>query len=496
MHLLRVQIPKFRALENVDITFEKEFVPRIFPVGSLNGGGKSTLLQLIFTLLHCSGDSQKTPYLANLLETFQPLAELETITTLATIEIEDEGQIYKLQFFCCPDDYVSKQLNINSDNVLLFSKIQKLKKEAETTVLNFQSQLQYLQSLVGQAQFIQTLSLTKGIEQIKLLYRQRKDNLIYIDAISFEKINPLISSEDIKKWCETMNNEVESLITTVNYQLVQYESLAKKIFDQFQKVNGYLQSQGLSFITNYHLHTQNNPYTLLCSINNLNEKDVFLLLKKVATKVFLLAQPTQRFLFLPIIRSNRLTLDYQTDYQEKIEQAKQQLPGFFTFGLVDVEAILNLFKEARDKDFQIAMETEQYGSYLQQLTKEFNNVFGNKIIKILKAGEKDFSAIKFQEIKNGQHVDINLEDLSHGELRRFSLYAWLKIQNRENAIILIDEIETGLHPDWQFKIINNDLQDWAPHSQFILATHSYDVCQALAPAHVKELPPKLIKTLK
>ena len=51
MHLQRVQVPDFRVLKDIDITFEKDFFPRIFPLGSLNGGGKSTLLQLIFILL-------------------------------------------------------------------------------------------------------------------------------------------------------------------------------------------------------------------------------------------------------------------------------------------------------------------------------------------------------------------------------------------------------------------------------------------------------------
>lgn len=56
MKLQRVQVPDFRVLKNVDISFEKDFLPNIFPLGSQNGGGKSTLLQLIFVLLHCSGD--------------------------------------------------------------------------------------------------------------------------------------------------------------------------------------------------------------------------------------------------------------------------------------------------------------------------------------------------------------------------------------------------------------------------------------------------------
>jgi len=54
MFLKRIQIEKFRVLENVYFEFKQRFTPTIFPLGSLNGGGKSTLLQLVFTLLHCS----------------------------------------------------------------------------------------------------------------------------------------------------------------------------------------------------------------------------------------------------------------------------------------------------------------------------------------------------------------------------------------------------------------------------------------------------------
>ncbi|BAZ18128.1 hypothetical protein NIES4071_100110 [Calothrix sp. NIES-4071] len=36
MRLQRVQVPDFRVLKNIDITFEKDFVPNIFPIGSQN----------------------------------------------------------------------------------------------------------------------------------------------------------------------------------------------------------------------------------------------------------------------------------------------------------------------------------------------------------------------------------------------------------------------------------------------------------------------------
>jgi predicted ATP-dependent endonuclease of OLD family len=98
MHLLRVQVPNFRVLKDVDLTFEKDFNPRIFPLGSLNGGGKSTLLQLIFTLFHCSVDPKKTPFLQNLLEGFKLNNEMEK-RVLATFDIWD-GKNSTITIFC------------------------------------------------------------------------------------------------------------------------------------------------------------------------------------------------------------------------------------------------------------------------------------------------------------------------------------------------------------------------------------------------------------
>jgi predicted ATP-binding protein involved in virulence len=93
---------------------------------------------------------------------------------------------------------------------------------------------------------------------------------------------------------------------------------------------------------------------------------------------------------------------------------------------------------------------------------------------------------------NGETIELYPEDLSHGELKRLSIYIWLKSRNIEDAIVLMDEVEIAFHPDWQYQIIS-DLKEWAPSNQYILATHSYALCEALTPAHVKEIEPKLIK---
>jgi predicted ATP-dependent endonuclease of OLD family len=114
MHLQRVQVPDFRVLKDVDITFEKNFNPRVFPLGSQNGGGKSTLLQLIFVLLHCSTKSERLPALKNLLSEFY-LSEGEDKKILAIIDVFDGSKLVNLEFFVCNNHYVDLIIDIHDD---------------------------------------------------------------------------------------------------------------------------------------------------------------------------------------------------------------------------------------------------------------------------------------------------------------------------------------------------------------------------------------------
>ena len=110
MHLQRVQVPDFRVLKDVDITFEKDFIPRVFPLGSQNGGGKSTLLQLIFVLLHCSTNPERILALKNFLNGFS-LREGEDERVLAIIDIWDGEKIVNLEFFISSNNYIKKKIN-------------------------------------------------------------------------------------------------------------------------------------------------------------------------------------------------------------------------------------------------------------------------------------------------------------------------------------------------------------------------------------------------
>ncbi len=52
----------------------------------------------------------------------------------------------------------------------------------------------------------------------------------------------------------------------------------------------------------------------------------------------------------------------------------------------------------------------------------------------------------------------------------------------DSTIFLFDEIENGLHPDWQYNIVDELASS---NSQFLLGTHSFYLREALTPGHVK-----------
>lgn len=371
MHLKRIRVPDFRVLKDIDITFEPDLVPRIFPIGSLNGGGKSTLLQLIFTLLHCCIDRERIPYLQNFLEGF----EIESRRDLATIEIVINDINIELNFFCCTDIYVEENSRVLHD----------------------------------------------------------------IDALSTLDLD---------------NNELGLIICCT----------------------------GLG---------QENVTWLICDSVYIQPQDFIAIIRRIQDKIFLTAPITQVFKFLD--QTDRALLfkgeKSSNKYYSQLEKAKSELPGFFTYDFLAIELLIKGFLAARDDDFKVAISNGgSYGDSYLQLFKTLERILGDKRVNI----EGDFVGVNFTKVdRDGNTIQLYPDDLSHGELKRLSLYMWLKFNKIENSIVLMDEVEIGLHPDWQYKIVN-DLQTWAPSNQYILATHSSELCQALTPAHVKEIDPKLL----
>jgi predicted ATP-dependent endonuclease of OLD family len=384
MHLQRIQVPDFRALKDVDITFEKEFTPRIFPFGSQNGGGKSTLLQLIFVLLHCAGNFDRLEFIQNLLHGFEVNDESGK-RTLAIIDIWDGSKTVKLDFFVCNESFIPKDNEVTEDNKRTLSRP----------------------------------SLPANI--------LKKHNLLDITNLNPSNLNPRSFNFGERLVCQTNDTDTD---------IVEIE-------------------------------------TFLTDLSN---------------KMFLTAHISQIFLFLE--PDNRKSLfktqaNNQTNYYQQIKTANSKLPGFFTYDFLSIDILLDSFKKARDNDFKQAVEQEgNYGNNYVKLLDELNNLLSNKKINV----EPDLSGINFKI--DGDDTELYPEDLSHGELKRLCIYMWLKHNKIEDAIVLMDELEISFHPDWQYQIVR-DLEEWGATNQYILATHSYELCNAVTPAHVKELDPKL-----
>ena len=432
MHLLRVQVPDFRGLKDIDITFEKDFFPKIFPLGSQNGGGKSTLLQLIFVLLHCSVDDDKKPFLQNLLQGFKIYDGLEK-RVLAIIDIWDGEKVVNIEFFSYKDSFLKELLALDSK---------------EETIDEASLSFSFLKNLTREKKQFLDLKIETSVSEFSKAFGQ--DMAVFIEK-------------------------------------------SQKFADIYNKVIEYLKSENMTYICNYSSNrnsTNKLDEALFCHFNNIHREETESFLEKLSDKIFLAAPSTQVFLFLPpdsrkLLFSNSSNGD---NYYGILESARSELQGLFTYDFLAVELLIKLFLDARDRDFKEMIKRGNYGNSYQSLINELNLILANKKLNL----DEDFSGVNFKLYKNGETVELYPEDLSHGELKRLSIYAWLKPRNIKDAIVLMDEVEIAFHPDWQYQIIS-DLKEWAPSNQYILATHSYALCEALTPAHVKEIEPKLIK---
>jgi predicted ATP-dependent endonuclease of OLD family len=299
--------------------------------------------------------------------------------------------------------------------------------------------------------------------------------------------NQFIYFQMEKYLSENSNNLGRSRASIVNNENSQ------KFDGVYNKVIEYLKSENMTYICNYSSNRNSNnklDEAFFCHFNNIHREETESFLEKLSDKIFLAAPSTQVFLFLPpdsrkLLFSNSSNGD---NYYGILASARSELQGLFTYDFLAVELLIKLFLDARDRDFKEMIKRGNYGNSYQSLINELNLILANKKLNL----DEDFSGVNFNLYKNGETIELYPEDLSHGELKRLSIYAWLKPRNIEDAIVLMDEVEIAFHPDWQYQIIS-DLKEWAPSNQYILATHSYALCEALTPAHVKEIEPKLIK---
>jgi hypothetical protein len=410
-------------------------------------------LQLIFILLHCSADPKKHEFIRNLLEGFV-IPEDSNKRVVAEFEVWDGKKAINVEFFICQDEYLESLIQLKSTQNL---------SDAPTKLQDW-------------------LHKRKEIED-----KNKQITVRLIELQNARKQKDLSSEQPSQQSQE----EIELLKLYTDYKTKQ--TLFSKYLED-QDHNMYLEDQdhNIKYICSCSQIHKNCEvhFSLVCRSVKKNKINLFL--KTISQKIFLAAPPTQVFLFLNIEYRKLLFKQNKgnKNYYSRTQEAKSKLLNFYPYDTLSINIFIDICKQLGDKDFQNAIETGQYGNNYQSFLNDINILLIDKKVNV----DKDLLGINFKTEKNGQTTELYPEDLSHGELKRLSLYVWLKYSNIENAIILFDEIEIALHPDWQYKIIR-DLEEWGPTNQYILATHSYELCQALTPAHVKEIEPKLLNQI-
>jgi energy-coupling factor transporter ATP-binding protein EcfA2 len=482
MKLLRVQVPNFRALKDVDISFEPDFVPNIFPIASQNGGGKSTLLQLLFILIHCSSHLDRHQYIQNLLADFK-LSSSQPSQALASLYLSIGGEI-SLHFFVCKDDDIRSFLPMSEDE------IEALKLFDEHVLLSTRIRLEKLRRDYSEKEIAHEIS-QKYLTQLE----ERKRSFLRNDSIDLDYGEILeLGKAGVKASKSVSASSLESLL---KQKIASFEEEIENLAEKISAIEGlnerlkpYFNEQDLTCICSYASAEDSmaEKNVLMCRITGIKQCDALELLEDISNKVYLFAPSTQVFLFSPKDSRSDLFKRRNSGYGYTISEMEDAMPGFLTYGFLNVDILISLFKEARDQDFRKAIVADgAYGNAYKSLIHDLESLLSNKQV----VPSLDLEGVEFHKQTSEHLLQLSAEDLSHGELKRLSIYAWLKHSEMKDAIVLMDEVEIALHPDWQYQIVS-DMTTWTPSNQYLLATHSYELCTALTPAHVKQIPPNLI----
>ncbi len=399
MKLLKVYVPNFRNLKNVELTFEPSLKPAVFPIGSENGGGKSTLLQLIFVLLTCTLDNDKNIYLSNFLSSAQD------DSIIAKIEVIYQEKIIEITFNCIAENNNDYQELIQAiKSYYKYKDIMKRVEEGTTRLTSGEKGLWELKEKIRQ------------LETIILEQKERK------------KILNINSLNDYKLY----------MLTKIN-------------IDDFE-----IAYNALNYLSQH---------------------------------IYLVTPPTQIFLFLNTEIKKMMNANF-ANYYTKVNNMIKNISNIYIYNKLSIIEIVHSFEKAKEQDFKTALDNDnlEYGTALKELAEDFHNFLGND--KYIKPSPDMNSIVVRRKTSENKFIELEPEELSHGELKRLGLYAWIKYNNINDSIILIDEIENGLHPDWQYNIVN-ELASWGDN-QYLLATHSFYLCEALTPSHVKEIEPKML----
>lgn len=450
MFLKRLKIPDFKVLQNIDIEYERHDGRPTYPVISLNGGGKSTLLQFIFTMLHCSFDAERQFAVQNLLEGYEPKGAVGEKQLFAqfVLEIERDGVKEDMELNFWVEPIVKGVIQ----RAMTVEEVKELKEAHEALLI-----LTDLKSLgisgflaIPQPQIIQALqdlAITDFEKQLALHIEKNIsnpeaiwENFLNFCTLTFKHLN-FRNEKELNYDISILNDISYAIGNTINFN---------------SEITYILPNLILSYDYNY-------DYWNPTSISN---------------KIYLAGPRTQVFQFLDKKAYELLFEQIEgKSYEQEIQEVKKKLPNFFTYEFASSQMILDLFKAARDNDFKKALETGEYGNQLNLTKNSLHDFLRGKSISI----DGDITKVIFNDLISGK--EFKARDFSHGELKKLSIFVWLRHLVPKGSLVLMDEIDIGLHPKWQYEI-TEELKEWGGENQYLLATHSPQIIGA---AHYKNL---------
>ncbi len=446
MRLKNVVIHKFRNFENVEIDFEKTDFPDVFSIASVNGGGKSTLLQFIFIMLNCMVDNKKNKYIKNILNRNE---FNKSSNKVADFIIEDDNQSFYLNFIISKSQTSEFDYNSYMDLKVLEKEMERLENDKITF-----SKIIRFQNILNSANRV-TPIIEREFRNLRFNLKSSRLDKIYQEALLGNELN------NYKQFINTLlesrefginlneRNELEHLYNEMSQKI--------KLHEQYLEENNKL----------YLLHLENTKYVLLLETNADRET-----LLRLSSKVYYTAPSSQIFLFLTTEEKRSIFHTFNNresdlnEYQNYLINHKIVLENFKTYDYASTDLILESFRKSSEEDLKTKRKTGNYGRKYDELSKDLKIFLEEKEI----TEDEDGFRVIFR-FKNSK-IEILPEDLSHGELKKLAMYLWIKYLIYSDSLVLMDEPDIALHPKWQYDLIN-DLTMWSNNkNQFLIATHS------------------------
>lgn len=458
MFLKRVEIDRFRNFQNAEIEFSQNKFSKVYSIASINGGGKSTLLQFIYIMLSCFRDKKLHKYIINLLETENYPADYQN--RIARFVLSVDNQDIDLEYMVLPAENELFNCNLLKESETLENDLKKHQEDLKKsgTFISFYNELQ-------QSEQVSDDLRTKALAFApKVLFPKSKDYDIHIKVKSSDNL------EDFHNFAEYLQKRDGYIIENRTDKIVARKNELALLLKQQKE---QLRVEGLHFITTF----ANNSLLLLLKSNTNNN-----ILDKISHAIYLNGPDTQIYLFMSkedkqSLLDNIVTTHYfdydkfgneiyvANNYNDRIRKVKKDLKHYYTYDFVSKKIIIKACKKAFEKDNKEKLRTNKFGSHYDGFIKDLNTFYDDKQITI----SDDMSDVKF--FLPSEKKELNPEDLSHGELKRLSIFIWIKYLIEEDSIILMDEIDIALHPKWLFRI-SKDLDKWTNNNQVVLATHS------------------------